>query len=166
MTEKNLNDEVLAWWETDPLPDDALVTHVMLFPYRGDRVVLAWKDGAVEMPMSEVRDGEDAEAAIRRIAAEQAGIASLRTSYLGHWLCKATTRATTQAPGTVSYRPVYGVYVDELMDFPTGDGYERRIVLQRELVSLIRTHHTELKVELMEALDRFIVERTRQSAAP
>jgi hypothetical protein len=166
LAEKNFGDEILANWRGDEsLPPDAVVTHVLLIPYRGERCVLAWKDGVASLPEGEVAPAESADLAIRRIAAEQAGIVDLRATHLGHWLCKATIYAKSQSPGTVTYRAVYGIEVDALSDFPSGVGYERRIVAQRDMVANIRSRHVESKVELMEALDRFIVARQRAREA-
>jgi hypothetical protein len=162
LTEKNFGDETFAYWQgAAELPPDALVTHVLLIPYRGERAVLSWKDGVVSLPEGEVAPGESVDVALRRIAADQAGIVALEATQLGHWLCKATIYSKSLPPGTVTYRAVYGVDVQELSDFPSGEGYERRIVAQRDLAANIRSRHVESKVEIMEALDRFIVARTR-----
>src|SRR5262245_22581934 len=72
-TEKKLGDETLAIWELRPLPDDALVTHVTLIAYRGEKAVVAWRNGQSLLPEGDVREGEDVEAAIKRVAEEQAG---------------------------------------------------------------------------------------------
>jgi hypothetical protein len=166
LSEKNFGDEILAYWQGDAeLPADAVVTHVLLIPYRGERVVLSWKDGIVSLPGGELMPGEAVDAALRRIAADQAGIVALEASHLGHWLCKATIYSKSQPPGTITYRAVYGIDVQELSDFPRGEGYERRVVAQRDLVANIRSRHVESKVELMEALDRFIVARQRAQQA-
>jgi ADP-ribose pyrophosphatase YjhB (NUDIX family) len=165
LTEKNFGDETLATWESDaPLPDDAAVTHVTLLPYRGSRVVLAWRDGRVWLPEGEVAPGETAEQAIARVALEQAGISAQQSKHLGHWRCRATIHHRTLPAGTITYRAVYGLDVSELADFPTREGYERRIVMQRDLMALLRDRYFERSLELTGALDRFVIERARAGA--
>jgi len=68
-------------------------------------------------------------------------------------------------PDTITYRAVYGIDVREMSDFPAGEGYERRMLTQRDLIAHIRERNIELKVELTEALDRFVIERAKRALA-
>ena len=62
-TEKKWGDDTLAVWELSELPADAVVTHVTLIAYRGDKAVVAWKGGVQTLPEGEAQPGESAEAA-------------------------------------------------------------------------------------------------------
>ncbi len=165
LTEKKFPDETLATWETGDLPGDAEVVHVTLYPYRGERVVLPWFQGKPVVPEGDVQHGEGAEAAVRRIALEQAGIAELGFEHLGHFRCRSTVHSKLRGAGTITYRVLYGLDVGSLADFPTVEGYERRIVLQRDLLALIRDKYYELSKEYLEALDKFVLERAKRALA-
>jgi hypothetical protein len=160
-TEKKLGDEALALWETMPLPEDARVTHVTLIPYRGDRAVVAWREGRLWLPEGDVREGEDAAAAIRRIALDQAGIQDPKESHLGHFRVRATIYSKTQEPGTITYQALYAVEVGSLADFPSDPAYERRIILQRDLNSLIRSSYVEVRREYTDSLDPWLLQRLK-----
>ena len=162
--ERKLPDGILGYWERAPLPDDAVVTHVLLIPYRGEKPVLASREKRLWLPEGGVKDGEGADEAIRRVALEQAGIAELRHRKLGHLRCVATRNSVNQAAGTVTYRGVYVVEVQELADFPTDTAFERRTVTQRDLNELIRSHYVEFRREYMEVLDIFVLELHKAAA--
>src|ERR1051325_6161697 len=53
-TEKKWGDETLAVWELTHLPAGAVVPHVTVIPYRGDRGVVAWKNGVQTLPEEQV----------------------------------------------------------------------------------------------------------------
>lgn len=165
LTEKKFGEELLAFWEKDDLPPDADVIHITLIPYRGERAVVPWRDGRMQLPEGERREGESVEEAIRRIASEQAGILDPTFEHLGHFRCRATVYSKTQTPGTVTYRALYGVEVGGLSDFPADPAYERRIIPQRDLLAMIRQRYNEYVVEYTEALDQFIVARTKRMLA-
>jgi len=156
--ERKLPDGLLANWERTALPDDAKVTHVTLVPYRGEKPVLAWRDKRLWLPEGEAGEGESADAAIRRIALQQAGISELRYRQMGHLRCVATRHSVTQAEGTVTYRGLYAVEVQELADFPGDESFERRTVTQRDLNELVRSHYVEFRREYMEVIDLFVLE--------
>jgi hypothetical protein len=164
-TEKKFPDETLAMWESGDLPDDASVVHVTLYPYRGERVVLPWKDGKPVLPEGDALAGENADQAIRRVAMEQCGIAGPDITHLGHFRCRATVHSKLLPAGTITYRALYGLDVSELADFPTSPGFERRIVLQRDLLALIRDRYFEVSKEYLEALDQFVLARAKRAAA-
>ncbi len=164
-TEKKFGEETLAYWEFDDLPDDAVVTHVVLMPYRGERVALPWKDGRAVIPEGEVLAGETAEGAIRRICMEQVGIIDPGPSHLGHFRCRATIYSQQLPPGTITFRAVYGIDIGSLADSPSSQGYERRMVLQRDLLALIRDRYFEHWKEYTEALDKFVIRRAKERAA-
>src|SRR3954469_7068919 len=84
-TEKKLGDELLAIWETSELPADAVVTHVTLISYRGDKAVVTWKNGQLMLQEGDTLPGESVEAAARRIALEQSGIQDASIVHLGHF---------------------------------------------------------------------------------
>ncbi len=163
--ERKLPDGLLGSWERGALPEGANVTQVLLAPYRGERPVLAWRDGRLWLPEGEVAAGETADAAIRRVALEQTGIADLRYRELGHLRCIATRLSASQPEGTVTYRAFYAVEVQELADFPTDQRYERRTSIQRDINDLIRSHYVELRREYMEVLDLFVLELHKAAAA-
>ncbi|MGE0056695.1 MAG: NUDIX domain-containing protein [Dehalococcoidia bacterium] len=163
--ERKLPDGLLGSWERGALPEDANVTQVLLAPYRGERPVLAFKDGRLWLPEGEVAAGETADAAIRRVAMEQVGVSELRYRELGHLRCVATRLSTSQPEGNVTYRAFYAVEVQELADFPADQRYERRISIQRDINDLIRSHYVELRREYMEVLDLFVLELHKAAAA-
>src|SRR5688500_3957441 len=117
--EKRIDDQYVGRWETDGLPDDALITHVILIPYRGEKPVLTWHDGRLQLPAGLVEPGEDAATAIRRIAEAQTGVLEPVAKPIGFLKLEATTRHPSQAPGTLSYRVLYGVEVGSLADAPS-----------------------------------------------
>ena len=164
-TEKKFPDETLAFWEKTALPDDATVVHVTLYPYRGERVVLPWHEGKAVLPEDDAREGESAEANVRRVALEQCGISELDFTHLGHFKCKATVHSKLLPAGTVTYRVLYGVDVGALADFPASPGYERRIVMQRDLLALVRERYWEHWKEYLEALDEFVLARAKRALA-
>jgi ADP-ribose pyrophosphatase YjhB (NUDIX family) len=159
-TEKKLGDK-LALWQTSLLPDDAIVTHVTLIPYRGEKPVVAWINGQIRLPEGDVREGESAEAAIRRIAEEQAGVLEPAASLLGYFRCRATGASTTFAPGTITYEPLYALEAGSLADFPSDSAYERRIILQRELNTLLRSSYVERRREFTDSLDPWLLARLK-----
>ena len=161
-TEKKYGDnEMLAIWQTSELPADANVTHVTLLPYRGEKAVVAYKNGRNALPEGDVAPGEDLDAAIRRIASEQAGILDCTPTHLGHMRCRATVYSKTEESGTITYRAVYGVDVGAIGDFPGDASFERRILLQREMNTLVRDSYIELRKEYTDALDRFLLDRLK-----
>jgi ADP-ribose pyrophosphatase YjhB (NUDIX family) len=162
--ERKLPDEILARFETSDLPEDAVVTHVTMVPYRGERPVLPWREGRFWLPAGEAKQGESALDAVRRVALEQAGIKDLKATHLGHLRCRATVHSRLQPAGTETFRVFYAVDVTELADNTTDPAYERRIVLQRDLNVLLRTQYAELRREYMETLDYFLLERLKQNA--
>ena len=164
-TEKKFPDETLAFWEKGELPADAQVVHVTLYPYRGERVVLPWKDGKPVLPEGDALEGESADTAIRRVALEQCGIAELEATHLGHFRCRSTVHSKLREAGTITYRALYGVDVSSLADFPSAEGYERRIVLQRDLLALVRERYWEHWKEYLEALDDFVLMRAKRALA-
>ena len=163
--ERKLPDGLLGRWERSALPDDAVVTQVLLAPYRGERPVLAFRDKRLWLPEGEVKEGESAEDAIRRVALEQVGASDIRFRELGHLRCEATSSSVRQAEGTVTYRVFYAVEVLALADFPADEAYERRIVHQREINDLIRSHYVEFRREYMEVLDLFVLELRKAAIA-
>ena len=160
-TEKKIGDELLAYWEVEVLPEDAVVRRVTLIPYRGERAVVAWRDGKLVLPEGDVAVGEETEAAIKRIAVEQAGILEPTAKHLGHLRCRATNASKTDAPGSITYQALYGVDVGGVADFPSDPAYERRIIMQRDLNTLVRGSYIEMRKEYTEALDRYLLERLK-----
>lgn len=167
--ERKLPDGLLGRWERTALPDDATLTNVLLVPYRGEKPVLAWRDGRLWLPEGEAQPQETAEGLIRRVALEQAGISQLRWRELGHLRCVATRHSVHQPEGNVTYRGLFAVEVQELADFPSDNRYERRIVTQRHLNELVRSHYVEFRREYMEVIDLFVLDLRKaalQSGAP
>ncbi|MPZ50437.1 MAG: hypothetical protein GEU75_14245 [Dehalococcoidia bacterium] len=162
-TEKKYGDDILAVWQMSELPEDAVVTRITLIPYRGEKAVVAWQDGKNALPEGDLQPGESVDAAIKRIASEQAGINEPIATHLGHLRSKATVNSTTQAqaPGTITYQALYGIEVGSLSDFPADTAYERRILLQRDLNTLIRERYIFFRKEYAEALDRFLLDRLK-----
>jgi ADP-ribose pyrophosphatase YjhB (NUDIX family) len=164
-TEKKFPDETLAMWHSEELPPGSSVVHVTLYPYRGERVVLPWKDGHGVLPDGDVHEDEPAEDAVRRVALEQCGISECGITQLGHFRCRATVHSKLLPAGTITYRVLYGLDVESLADFPTALGFERRMVLQRDLLALIRERHFEVSKEYLEALDEFVLARAKRAAS-
>jgi ADP-ribose pyrophosphatase YjhB (NUDIX family) len=162
--ERRLPDEVLANFETTPLPEDAVVTHLLIASYRGERPVLAWHDGRLTLPAGDVKPGEALGDAINRLLLEQIGVLRPVAAHLGHFRCRATVHSKNQAPGTVTYRAYYAAQIGELVDFPSDPAYERRIVLQRDLNNVLRTEYAEYQREYMETLDNYVLELRKQAA--
>ena len=161
-TEKRFGDQTLAFWEVEDLPADAVVTHVTLIPYRGERAVLAWTKGSgPRLPEGDVAPGETVAQAVARIAREQAGILDPVAKHIGHFRCRATVHSKTLPPDTVTYLALYGVEVGGVTDFPADPAYERRVVAQRDLNALIRGSYIVYRKEYTEALDRYLIGRLK-----
>ncbi len=163
-TDKHFGDEIWALWEKSELPADAVVTKVTLAPYRGDRPVLAWREGRLWLPEGEVGEAEDAEEAIERVALAQAGILEPKATHLGHFRCRATTHSKTEEAGTTTYQVMYGVEVGGIADFPEDSEFERRIVPQREMNQMLRTYYAAFRREYVESVDVFVLERHKEKA--
>jgi hypothetical protein len=164
-TEKKLGEGTLAVWEMGELPADATVTRVTLVPFRGERLALAWKDGAFLLPEDSLRPGETVSQAIERVGLDQAGIIELTPEHLGHFRCRATSYQAELPPGTITYRALYGVDVGGLADFPAVPGFERRMARSRDLMALLRDRYFEVAPEYMKTLDKYIIQRLRDQAA-
>jgi 8-oxo-dGTP pyrophosphatase MutT (NUDIX family) len=160
-TEKKLGDEWVAYWTTEDLPDDGTVSHVTVIAYRGERGVVPWKNGRFSLPEGDVQEGEDAEAAIRRLLLEQVGIQDPSITHLGHFILKATTLNKKLQPGTVVYDALYVAEVGSLADFPGDQSYERRLILQRAVNEILRGSYIERRREYTDALDRWLVARLK-----
>lgn len=160
-TEKKLGDETLAIWELSPLPEDALVTHVTLIAYRGEKAVVAWRNGQNLLPEGDVKEGESVEEAVKRLAEEQAGILDPACVHLGHFRCRATGASRTHAPGTIFYQALFGVETGSLADFPSDTSFERRIILQRDLNALLRSSYVERRREFTDSLDPWLLSRLK-----
>ena len=161
-TEKKLGDEMLAFWETKALPADAIVTRVTLIPYRGERAVLAWRDGRLWLPEGDLEPGEDLDAAITRIAKDQVGILAPTAKHLGHFVCRAT-KPQLASHDEVTYQALHGVDVSEIADFPADSAFERRMVNQREVNTLLRISYILAWREYRDVLDHFLLERIKAS---
>jgi ADP-ribose pyrophosphatase YjhB (NUDIX family) len=164
-TEKKIGDEWIALWSIDPLPADANVTHVTVIPYRGERVVLPYKDGKHSLPETDVTEGETAEDAIRRVVMAQCGILDPRITHLGHFTYKATTLNKTLPAGKMTFDALYVLEIGSLADNPGDESYERRTVLQRDLNLILRGAHIERRREYTDALDRWLLERLKAAKA-
>lgn len=160
-TEKKLGDEWIALWTTDALPEGATVNHVTVIPYRGERGVVPWKNGRFTLPEGDVQEGEDAEAAMRRLLLEQVGIQDPAITHLGHFVLKATTLNKKLQPGTVVYDALYVAEVGSLADNPGDQSYERRNILQREINEILRGNYIERRREYTDALDRWLLARLK-----
>ena len=160
-TEKKRGNGSLALWQTTPLPEDATVTRITLIPYRGERAVVSWQKGQVRLPEGDVRPGESVDEAIKRIALEQAGILDPTPTHLGHFHSRATSESKTHAPDTITYEAVYAVEVGDIADYPTDSAYERRIIAQRDLNTLLRTSYVEVRREYTDSLDHYLIDRLK-----
>jgi hypothetical protein len=136
-----------------------------LIPYRGDRPVVAWKDGVGRLPEGDVRDGEDVLTAIKRIAGEQVGVLHATSKHLGHYKYTASSYNKDVAAGTTTYRVLYVLEVSELADNPGDESFGRRSVLQRDLNEIIRRNHIESRREYADALDDWLLERLKAGNA-
>ncbi|HWC29191.1 MAG TPA: hypothetical protein VG845_03820 [Dehalococcoidia bacterium] len=160
-TEKKIGDEWLAYWTTGDLAEDATVIHVTVIPYRGERGVVPWKDGRFLLPEGDVLEGESAEDAIRRLGLEQVGIQDLTIAHLGHFVLKATTLNKKLQAGTIVHDAFYVAEVGSLADNPGDEGYQRRIILQREINEILRTNYVERRREYTDALDPWLLQRLK-----
>ncbi|HEX5140365.1 MAG TPA: hypothetical protein VFX19_05455 [Dehalococcoidia bacterium] len=160
-TEKKIGDEWTALWETDSLPEDAVVTHLTMIPYRGERVVSAYRDGINHLPEDDVKAGENVVDGMKRIALEQAGIAHAKSRHLGHFTYTAGTRNPDYPAGAKVYQALYVLEVTELADGPSDERFERRMILQRDLNQILRTNYVERRREYADALDAWLLERLK-----
>jgi len=160
-TEKKWGNETLAVWELSDLPADAVVTHVTMIAYRGEKCVVAWKNGLQTLPEGEAHPGESAEAAARRILLEQVGVSECELRQLGHFRCRATSQHPTLPNNAITYQVLYGVEVSALADFPTDGEHERRIILQRDLNTILRSGYVERRREYTDTLDHWLLERLK-----
>jgi hypothetical protein len=138
---------------------------VTLIPYRGERPVVAWKDGHGRLPEGDVHEGEDVLDAIKRIANEQAGILHATSKHLGHYKYTASSYNKDVSAGTTVYRVLYVLEVSELGDGPTDESFGRRTVLQRDLNEILRSSHIESRREYADALDSWLLERLKAQSA-
>ncbi len=160
-TQKKIGDEWVADWTLEDIPSDATVTHVTTIPYRGERVVLPFKDGIYSLPETGVAEGETAEDAIKRVVFDMCGIQDPRIAQLGHFTYKATTLNKTLPPGSTTIDALYALEVGSLADNPGDESYERRIVLQRDLNQLLRAGYVERRREYTDALDVWLLQRLK-----
>lgn len=163
-TEKKIGDDWRAWWETSSLPADADIRQITLIPYRGDKAVVAWKDGAGKLPQGEVRKGEGVLDAIKRVANDQCGILHATSRHLGHYKFTASSFNKDEEAGATMYHALYVLDVSELGDNPADESFSRRIVLQRDLNEIIRSNHIESRREYADALDGWLLERLKAAA--
>ena len=164
-TEKKIGDEWLALWSVDDIPEGANVTHVTTIPYRGERVVLPYRNGVFTLPETDVAEGETPEDAIRRVVFDMCGIQDPSITHLGHFTYKATTLNKTLPAGTTTVDALYVLEVGSLADFPGDDSYERRIVLQRDLNLVLRGNYIERRREYTDTLDAWLLERLKAARA-
>lgn len=164
-TEKKIGDDWTAIWEKSSLPGDAKVTHVTLIPYRGEKVVIGWRDGVSYLPEGDVAEGEQLADAMLRIANQQCGILHADSKHLGHYKYTATHLNKELPFGTTTYHALYVLEVTELGDAPTDESYERRIVLQRDLNQILRNNYIESRREYTDALDTWLLERLKAQSA-
>jgi hypothetical protein len=164
-TEKKIGDEWVAIWSLDDIPAGANVTHVTVIPYRGERVVLPYKDGKHFLPEADVAEGESAEDAIKRVVFDMCGIQDPTITHLGHFTYKATTLNKTLPGGTLTYDGLYVLEVGSLADNPGDESYERRIVLQRDLNVILRSQYIERRREYIDILDQWLLERLKAAKA-
>ena len=61
----------------------------------------------------------------------------------------------------MTYQALYGVEVGGLADFPSDSAYERRIILQRDLNTLLRSSYVEMRREYTDSLDRWLLARLK-----
>lgn len=141
------------------------MTRVTLIPYRGEKAVVAWKDGLGKLPEGDVQAGEDLVEAIKRVANEQAGIIHAHTKHLGHYKYTASSLNKEVSAGTTTYHALYVIEVTELGDAPADESFERRIVLQRDLNQILRSSYVESRREYADALDVWLLERLKAQAA-
>lgn len=160
-TEKKIGDEWIALWSLEDLPPDAKVTHVTTIPYRGERVVLPYREGHHSLPETDVAEGETAEAAIKRVVFDMCGIEDPKITHLGHFTYRATTLNKTLPAGTTTYDALYVLEVGSLADNPGDERYERRIVLQRDLNQILRGQYIERRREYTDILDQWLLERLK-----
>lgn len=123
--------------------------------------MLAWKDGQGRLPEGDVQEGEDVLDAIKRIANEQCGILHGTSKHLGHYRYTASSYNPDVPAGTEVFHVLYVLDVTELGDGPTDESFGRRIVLQRELNTVLRSNHVESRREYADALDGWLLERLK-----
>jgi ADP-ribose pyrophosphatase YjhB (NUDIX family) len=162
-TEKKFANGLIAIWRREELPPDAPITHVTLIPYRGERAVVSWRDGAMRLPEGAVNEGEALEDAVRRVALAQAGILDPAIKQLGHFVLKPAN-AKDQTPANVTFQALIGVEAGSLADGPADESYQRRIITQRDLNTLIRENYIERRLEYVNALDAWLLERLKAAA--
>ena len=123
-------------WQTDdatflsgPFPDDAQASWALVFPFYGDRIVLAEIPGRGWcIPSGNVERGETAREAAVRECFEESGATLTRLAPLGRF-----QRTDTQT-GEVRYAAVYLGDVGNLEDLPPGSESQGRILLGIEEV--------------------------------
>ena len=123
-------------WQTDdatflpgPFPHDAPADWALVFPFYGDRIVLAEIPGRGWcIPSGKVEPGETALLAARRECWEESGATLARLAPLGRF------QRTDTATGETRYAAVYLGDVGNLEDLPEGSESTGRLLLGIEEV--------------------------------
>ena len=162
--ELNLGDHWLGRWEgEEPVPSGVPVLHVygvLLMDDRGYVTRARGSDvwGTIEGPVAE---GEKPEAAIKRMAKEQANATAALVSPMGYLDCRATSHNPTHPKDARAIRPLYLVAAKQIKDLGREAPTERRRLPMNEYMMALRGRYPEIDEYLGRAVERYMIMRAR-----
>ena len=162
--ELNLGDQWIGRWEDEePIPQGVPVLHVYGVLLMDDKGYVTRARGTDVWGTIEgtVADGEKAEAAIKRIAKEQANATAALISPMGYLDCRATSHNPTHHKDSRAVRPLYLVAAKQIKDLGREAATERRRLPMNEYMMALRGRYPEIDDYLGTAVERYMIMRAR-----
>lgn len=163
--ELNLSDEWRGRWvEDEPLPADVPALHVygvVLMDDKGYVVRERGSDSRWATLEGAVGDGEKPEAALKRLAKEQANATPGRIEMVGFLDCRATSHNPNYPKDARSVRPIYMLAAKQIRDLGSTASFERRRLPMNEYMVAIRNRYPEIDDYIPKAVERYVILRAR-----
>lgn len=163
--ELNLGDEWRARWvEAEPMPDGVPALHVYGVLLMDDKGYVVRERGSearwgtIEGPPA---PGETPEAAIKRLAKDQANATAARLEMMGYLDCRATSHNGSYPKDTRAVRPIYLFPAKQVKDLGSTAPFERRRLPMNEYMVAIRNRYPEIDDYLPKAVERYMVLRAK-----
>jgi hypothetical protein len=163
--ELNIGDEWRGRWvEREPLPSGVPVLHVYGALVMDDRGYVVRERGSearwatIEGP---VAASEKPEAALKRLAKEQANATPARIEMIGFLDCKATSHNPDYPKDARSVRPIYLFAAKQVKDLGSAAPFERRRLPMNEYMVAIRSRYPEIDDYLPKAVERYMILRAK-----